>query len=289
MKYQYTNILGTFLLQETDKIIKRGTFAKVRPLPEDKITSVLSLFKDSGYFQAFRQKNLRQSKRDLKAAINQDHLINQTISNIQELDKTTNLLIKRLREWYGLYCPELTHIITNNEKLVELILKKTRDQILKQINQKNTFGTDFKAHDVQEMQLLAKQVQQVQQLRNQHEKYLDKTMKNYCPNFTALAGATIGAKLLLLGKSLKRLALFPASTIQLLGAEKALFRHIKTKSLSPKFGVIHDHPIVQNAKNKGKAARALADKLSLCARIDYFKGKFKADQFQKELEKRFAK
>ena len=82
------------------------------------------------------------------------------------------------------------------------------------------------------------------------------------------------------------MALLPASTEQLLGAEKALFRHLKTGSRSPKFGVIFSHPIIQKAsrKQKGKAARILADKLSLCARLDYFKGEFKAKEYRKEIE-----
>jgi nucleolar protein 56 len=111
-------------------------------------------------------------------------------------------------------------------------------------------------------------------------------MKNYCPNVLELAGATIGAKLIELAKSLKRMALLPASTVQLLGAEKALFRHLKLKTKSPKYGVIFQHPLIQNAKRseRGKMARRLADKLSLCARLDYFKGEFKAKEYRKMLE-----
>ena len=82
--------------------------------------------------------------------------------------------------------------------------------------------------------------------------------------------------------------MLPASTIQLLGAEKALFRHIKTNAKSPKHGIIINHQFVQKAqrKNKGKAARILADKLSLCARLDYFKGEFKGEEYKKELERK---
>ena len=111
-------------------------------------------------------------------------------------------------------------------------------------------------------------------------------MKTYCPNLLELAGVTIGAKLIELGKSLKHLALLPASTIQLLGAEKALFRHIKTGARSPKYGVIHAHSLIQkvNRDRKGKAARTLADKLSLCCRLDFFKGEFKANEYREELE-----
>ena len=111
-------------------------------------------------------------------------------------------------------------------------------------------------------------------------------MTKYCPNLLELAGATIAARLIELGKGLKHLALLPASTVQLLGAEKALFRHLKTGSRSPKYGVIINHPLIQKAPRdkRGKAARMLADKLSLCARLDFFKGEFKALDYRIELE-----
>ncbi|MFC1801226.1 C/D box methylation guide ribonucleoprotein complex aNOP56 subunit, partial [Nanoarchaeota archaeon] len=111
--------------------------------------------------------------------------------------------------------------------------------------------------------------------------------KKYCPNLLELCGSTIGSGLIELAGSLKRLATFPSSTVQLLGAEKALFRHIRTGARSPKHGLILQHPLVQNAKEKGKAARALADKISLASRLDFFKGEFKAKEMRKELEKKF--
>ncbi len=119
--------------------------------------------------------------------------------------------------------------------------------------------------------------------------YLEARLKKLLPNMTALAGVTIAARLLAGAGSARKLALLPASTIQLLGAEKALFRHLKSGAKSPKHGYIVNHPLIQKVgrSDKGKASRMLADKLALCARIDYFKGEFKADDYKKELEVRF--
>jgi nucleolar protein 56 len=83
--------------------------------------------------------------------------------------------------------------------------------------------------------------------------------------------------------------MFPASTIQLLGAEKALFRHLKNKKYqSPKFGVLHDHPLVLKAKRneRGRIARILADKICIAAKVDYFKGKYVGDKLLADLERR---
>ncbi len=148
-------------------------------------------------------------------------------------------------------------------------------------------GADLDKFQVEEITLLAKEVQSLYELRKKHELYLEKIMKKYCPNILELAGVTIGAKLIELARGLKRLALLPASTVQLLGAEKALFRHLKTGSRSPKHGIIFQHPLIQHAKKneRGKKARQLADKLSLCARLDFFKGDFKAKEYREMLEK----
>jgi nucleolar protein 56 len=121
------------------------------------------------------------------------------------------------------------------------------------------------------------------------EDYLEKTMRAYCPNLTTLAGSLIGAKLLSEAGSLKRLAMMRSSTIQLLGAEKALFRHIRTGAKPPKYGYLLQHQLVQKAKrqDRGKAARALADKIFIAVRMDYFKGEFLGDKLLKELELKF--
>ncbi len=291
MSYQFKNILGTFILDEEIKSLQpaKKPSSELRSVPKEKITPVLALFKDKKYFPEFYQKNLELTRQAIKESVSPDNFIIQAIANINELDKTSNLLTKRLREWYGLYFPELEQKISSPEKLVELILTKERKDLLKELKIKETMGADLEKVHLQEILELAKDIQELQNLRKKHETYLEKVMSKYCPNILELAGITLGAKLLELGKSLKHLALLPASTIQLLGAEKALFRHIKTGSRSPKYGILFQHPLVQNAKkeDKGKAARMLADKLSLSARLDYFKGEFKAKEYRKELEKKF--
>jgi len=301
----FTNIIGSFILDDKLKVIDSVMFKNVdeynnkekiesklkkkhspEQLPKEKLQKVLELFKDKQYFHEFYEKNIKLTKQAIKQSVSEDWLIIQAIANINELDKVINILSKRLREWYALYFPEFGEMIQSHEKFTELILEKSRTDLMKELNLKSTMGADLGKVHVDEIKLLAKEIKNQFQLRDKHETYLKKVMEKYCPNLLELAGTTIGAKLIELGKGLKRLALLPASTVQLLGAEKALFRHIKTGSRSPKYGVIINHPIVQKAdrKNKGKAARMLADKLSLCARLDFFKGEFKAKEYRKELE-----
>jgi len=306
MKYLFTNVVGSFVLDDQLEIIDSLPFANMQeyehkenteqklkkrhpqltPLPLDKLPKVLLQFKDPQYYNAFYAPNLALTKAAIKQSVTEDIFVMQTIANINELDKTINLLSKRVREWCGWYAPEVVARISDHEKLMELIGGRSRTELLKELKESDTMGADIPKVHVDEILLLARQVRELFRLREQHETYLQKVMQKYCPNVMELAGVTLGAKLIELGKGLKHLALLPASTIQLLGAEKALFRHIKTGARSPKHGIIINHPLIQNAAktSKGKAARMLADKISLCARLDYFKGEFKAKEYRKELE-----
>ena len=286
MKYSFHNILGDWTI-ENSKITKSKSNSP--ELPKENVPNILSNFKDPKYYAEFRKQNTTLTKKAIQASVNEDNLITQAIANISELDKVINILVKRSREWYSLYFPELDYYVTSNEKFVEVLLTKTKEELTKEYSIKVPMGAALEEIDLKEITLLATQVKNLYELRKSHEIYLETLMKKYCPNILELAGVTIGAKLLELGKGLKRLALFPASTVQLLGAEKALFRHIKTGARSPKYGVIFQHPLIQHAKRKdrGKVSRSLADKLSICARLDYFKGEFKAPEYKKQLEEKF--
>jgi nucleolar protein 56 len=308
MKYLFTNIIGVFIFNNQFKLVEEIRFRNIhdykkkeviknrlkkkyrdwKEVPEEKLNTILNFFKDKKYFNDFYLRNLELTRQNIKKSVSENQLITQAISNIEELNKISNTLTKRLREWYSWYLPEFSESLRDNQKFVELLVKKNKNELLKGLKLKESMGADLKKEDVEEMLLLGKEILGIYILKKKHEEYLKKIMKKHCPNISELAGAVIGAKLIELGKSLKHLALLPSSTIQLLGAEKALFRHIKTGAKSPKYGVIINHPIVQKAdkKHKGKAARMLADKLSLCARLDFFKGEFKAKEYRKELEKK---
>lgn len=239
-----------------------------------------------------REENFKITKEDIRKSVNEDNFIVQTISNIVELESICNKLSKRLREWYALYCPEFEASIESNKKFAELILKKSRKKLLDEINIKGTMGADLSEEDLDEIKLLADEISSLFLLKKKHEDYLSKMMEKYCPNIQALAGTTIAAKLIENVGSLKRLAMLPASTIQMLGAEKALFRHIKDKKHKPpKYGLIFSHQLISGVKKKdqGIAARALADKISIAVRVDYFKGEYVADNLIKELEERFGR
>jgi nucleolar protein 56 len=253
---------------------------------------VLDFFNQPKYLEKMQKAAMLITKRKIAGSLNPEYLIVQAVQNIAEIDKVVNNIGKRLREWYELYNPEFSKSIESHEKFAELIQKKSRKELLKEIDcsEDESMGAEITKKDLEPMMNLAAEISSLFALRGKQEKYVEKSMKELLPNVTAVCGGMIGAKLLAVAGTLKKMALFPASTIQLLGAEKALFRHIKTGAKPPKFGVIINHPIVAKAKQseKGKAARMLADKISIAAKIDFFKGEFRGDVLRKEVEKRFG-
>lgn len=213
-------------------------------------------------FQKIRQELLAETKQKISESVGKDYLISQAIAAIGELDKVINALTTRLREWYGLYNPELSHKHTDYEYFVSAVIEDS---------QKTTeMGGVLTTEDREQLVRYAKKIQSLIIEKQELTAYIESVMKTYCPHIQEIAGTLIGAKLIAQKGTLKELAFMPASTIQLLGAEKALFRHLKSKSRSPKYGYIMHHPTVASAQNKGKAARQLANKIAKAAKQDYF-------------------
>ncbi|HLD07015.1 MAG TPA: hypothetical protein VJC16_05810 [Candidatus Nanoarchaeia archaeon] len=242
------------------------------------IPAFLQQLKQPKYFAAFREKNIALTRQQIREAVHADELIKQAVSCITELNRVINILMKRFREWIELHHPEISHDVRDHEKLLELAFSGKKP--------KDSMGASLAAADLQAMQELAAEIGRLFALRRAQEEYLTSAMERSCRNIAALAGASLGAQLILRAGSLKRLASLPASTIQLLGAEKALFRHLRSGAKSPKHGIIHEHPLVGQAPaaQRGRMARILADKIAIAARVDYFKGAFIGDQLRKDVE-----
>ncbi|HYD03424.1 MAG TPA: NOP5/NOP56 family protein [Alphaproteobacteria bacterium] len=220
-------------------------------------------------------------------SVNTDTYIVQSINSVTEMDKICNTLVKRLREWYSYYYPELSNEISDNELFVKKLLQHSKDELMREYDLEISMGPSIEQKDLDMMLSFARQVDDMYLERNKIILYIENTLMAYTPNMYALVGGLIGAKLIEKAGSLKHLAMLPSSTVQLLGAEKALFRHIRNKKIRPpKHGLILSHPFVMNAKRseKGTAARTLAAKISIAARVDYFKGEFVGDKLYEDLK-----
>lgn len=240
--------------------------------------------------------NLLLVKRIVSESVNTDTHIGQAINTVAELDKICNTLVKRVREWYGYYYPELSHGTPDNEQFIKRVLQKTKEEYMTEFNESESMGPmigeTINETDLGMILAFARQVDDMYLEREKLITYIDNTLMRYCPNVYSLTGGLIGAKLLEKAHSLKHLAFLPSSTVQLLGAEKALFRHLRNKRIRPpKHGLILSHPNVMDAKrqNRGAAARMFAAKISIAARVDYFHGEFIGDQLREDLDKQLKR
>ncbi|AAL80184.1 C/D box methylation guide ribonucleoprotein complex aNOP56 subunit [Pyrococcus furiosus DSM 3638] len=234
-----------------------------------------------------------------------DKMVIQAIEALDDVDKVINLLVARLREWYSLHFPELDELLPkhpqyvafvktvghrdniNEEVLRELGLSEEKIKKILEAKEK-TMGAWMDQTDIEVVRQLAEEIDRLYQLRKKLEDYIDRAMDDVAPNLKALVGAKLAARLISLAGGLRELAMMPSSTIQVLGAEKALFRHLRTGAKPPKHGVIYQYPAINRSPwwQRGKIARALAGKLAIAARVDYFSGEYIAEELKKELEAR---
>ncbi|XP_064646366.1 nucleolar protein 58-like [Lineus longissimus] len=215
-----------------------------------------------------------------------DTMIVQAISLLDDLDKELNNYIMRAREWYGWHFPELGKVITDNlayARVVKAIGDRTNvakmdlssilpeelEQEVKEVAE-ISMGTEVSEEDITNVIFLCDQVIEITEYRTQLYDYLKNRMMAVAPNLTVLVGELVGARLVAHAGSLMNLAKHPSSTVQILGAEKALFRALKTKHDTPKYGLIYHASLVGQTtpKNKGKISRMLAAKTSLAIRVD---------------------
>ncbi|MEM0042698.1 MAG: C/D box methylation guide ribonucleoprotein complex aNOP56 subunit [Thermofilaceae archaeon] len=240
-----------------------------------------------------------------KAAEKRDLFIAQAISALDDINKTLNLFASRVREWYGLHFPELDELLEEHEDYVKLVSRigsreRMRYEDLVKLGFKQdvakkvidsaraSMGADLTDFDLNAIRLLSDVTLELFEIRRKLEKYIDEAMMEVAPNIRGLVGSLLGARLIALAGGLQKLATLPASTIQVLGAEKALFRALRTGGKPPKHGVIFQYPSIHRSPKwqRGKIARALAAKLAIAARIDAFTGEYKADELRDQLEKR---
>lgn len=222
------------------------------------------------------------------SAEKEDHMIIHAIKLLEDLDKWLNTLCMRLREWFGINFPELQKIVNDNIVFAKIVQKgQTRAGILesdfsdfmeeemeKEVKAaaKYSMGTKITPEDLGRVKNLADLIIDYNEDRARLSDYLGSRMKTIAPNLTEVVGERVGAKLIAHASSLTNLAKCPASTLQIMGAEKALFRAMKAKTSTPKYGHIYHASLVgqSSAKIRGKIARTLACKASLAARVDAF-------------------
>jgi len=242
--------------------------------------------------EALRQRSIAAAEEAIREASSRPdlHLV-QAIQALDDTDKYLNITATRASEWYGLHFPELPQMVQDNTALCRLISEVGARELFSNENLSGRGFTDKKVEailsardrskggtisdgDLGRVKSLASLAVQLSALREGLDGYVESQMKKVAPNVAEVAGATIGARLMAKAGGLDRLAILPASTIQILGAEKALFRALRTGARPPKHGILFQHQAVHTAPKwqRGKIARTLANKIAIAARVDYYRG-----------------
>ena len=258
---------------------------------------------------AFRRDvSIRLAKSKIRAASEErDILVKNAIDAVDEIDKSINLLVMRLREWHSMHHPSLSRLVEDQEQFTRIlntskgkssiskdqieaagVAPSVAEQIVNAIS--GDIGAEFSDADLVAIGGLAKTVDDLYKTRAELEEYVTSMMSTVAPNVSALAGPLIGARLISLAGSLKDLAQKPSSTVQVFGAEKALFRSLKTGTDPPKHGIIYRVAEVNSAPywQRGKIARSLAGKLSIAARIDAYSDRNIGERLREEFLTRVA-
>jgi len=237
------------------------------------------------------------AKRDLSAV--------QAVRAMDDVDKTLNLLVGRAREWYGLHFPEMDRLVERHDTYVRLVAKLGNrrnftaealeaeglpkdkcDELVKAAGR--SMGAELEDFDLAFLQSFCNLMVELYKFREKSDAYVGDVLKQVAPNMTEIVGSALSARLMSIAGSLQNLAKMPASTLQVLGAEKALFRSLKTGARPPKHGVIFQYTAIHQAPRwqRGKIARALSGKLSIAARVDAFGGEFMGERLKDTVDKK---
>ncbi len=247
---------------------------------------------DAKSLQDLREKSILAAEETIRKASSRPdlHLV-QAIQALDDSDKFLNITATRAAEWYGLHFPELAQMVQDNVALCRLVLAAgKRDGFNAELLQgrgltekkieailtakERSKGGELSDADLARVRSLSSLAVELSGEREKLNEYVESAMHRIAPNVCEVAGATIGARLMAKAGGLDRLATLPASTIQILGAEKALFRALRTGARPPKHGILFQHEAVHAAPKwqRGKIARTIANKVAIAARVDYYRG-----------------
>ncbi|MEM0483056.1 MAG: hypothetical protein QXM16_09280 [Nitrososphaerota archaeon] len=257
------------------------------------------------YRESVHRVALKIVEESLRSAVQRrDMMIVQAVNYLDDLQKIINMTASRLMEWFGTHFPELREYVSDPIRYAEIVYKyrdregiyeaAQRGELGSELSRKimeaaqRSVGVELAEQDKKVVWEVASTIISLAKQRDALEKYIRTLMDIEAPNLTAITGPVIGARLISLAGGLNNLARLPASTIQVLGAEKALFRFFKTGRGAPKHGVIFQHPYVHGSPKwqRGKIARALATKIALAAKIDYHSREDRSAELRAALEKR---
>lgn len=194
----------------------------------------------------------------------------EAVNAIEDINKVINILLERVRSWYEYF---------------------SFDEDIDGIFDLEIGGEEIDKEEEKNLKNIAKVVQSLNSARDDLENYIKMAMEEISPNLAQLAGHSIASKLVAKAGGIDKLAKMPAGSVQLLGAERALFRHLKDSTPPPKHGIIFQHEMINRApkEKRGRIARMMASKILIAARADAFTGNTIGEKLKKEMEEEYKR
>ena len=270
-----------------------------------KLASQAGFIKNESEYGIFSHNVLNEitRKRVHEKLSDREALLIPAVQLLGDLDTILNSLSNRMREWYGVHFPELGNRVREHEDyaliiskfkfkenitakgLMELSIKKKDAERIESASE-SSIGAIFDDVDINILSDFAERVLDLYKYRESLTKYISIVSNEVSPNLAYIAGPVLGAKLIEKAGGLRKLSMMPSSTIQVLGAEKAMFRAVTTRARPPKHGLLYQHPYVNSAPRdrRGNRARSLAAKIAIATRADFFSGDFIAEDLIAQLE-----
>jgi len=257
-----------------------------RPLSFEKVIASLGL-DESEARKRLKEEAIAYSEQKIKEDLKDDKEVISAIKTVDSLDQDLNDILEICRSWLDFYLSRLSS--QQREKLDLEDESRLRAGDISQLLIKLEEGPDRANSGVRRLKSLTAALAEVEQEREEIEGWIENKLEEITPNLSALLEPLLTARLLEAAGSLEKLAKMPSSTVQVLGAEKALFRHMRGEGSSPKHGIIFLHPLVNQTKRgkRGKISRFLANKISIASRLDFYGGHFKGKQLKQELKDKF--
>lgn len=238
-----------------------------------------------------RDKALEKAREKLKESADRDRLMVKAVNFLDETQNNLEQETQRFRDWYQLHFPELTEEISDDEHLIKILSKNVERNNVNGFESlaENSTGMPLTDEDIEILEDSLTLLEKKMERRKRLENYIETVAEEEMPNLSTVLGTLLAARIVSEAGGLEELAKKPASTVQMLGAEKALFRYLHGKGTPPKHGILFQHNFVNSLpeNKRGKMARFLANKAVMAARIDNYGDKQKGEELRQECLERF--
>lgn len=242
--------------------------------------------------EELRKKAISRTRDELETSVDKDELLVKAVKQLDQLNKNFTEEMERFRDWYSLHFPELESEIVDDHELLKIIEKYglERDDIepFQELAEGST-GTKLTDQDEKLLKQTVSHLSGMEDLKDDLEDYVRSDAETEFQNLSSLLGPLLATRLVSLAGGLEELAKKPASTVQMLGAEKALFRYLHGEGTPPKHGILFEHQFVKSIpeEKRGKMARFLANKTVMAARIDQYGDEDKSKGLNEEIQDKY--